>query len=147
MDAQEAGVGTDGSEGNADAAAVDDTNKLPDLRLHSLSRSEDTEQTTDDTKDDSKPKRTPPPDPIRMFGFNVPTPLRNSQADSIRNLDIISKLASLSVNMQALEIQVRRTQKRRNKALASETSLEVSKEQLDPQTLPESARREAIVAK
>ncbi|KAK0099525.1 hypothetical protein ONS95_000254 [Cadophora gregata] len=80
---------------------------------------------TDKNNDPSPPKPTPTPnetpDPIRMFGFSIPTALRTAQSSSIQLVESsIPRLASISLQMQALEIQIRRARKYRAKALAAE---------------------------
>jgi len=62
----------------------------------------------------SKPKSN---DPIRWFGILTPLPLRQAQAHAIQAVEeLIPKLASVSAEMAAVELAVRRARKKRTKA-------------------------------
>ncbi|KAH7348367.1 hypothetical protein BKA65DRAFT_259312 [Rhexocercosporidium sp. MPI-PUGE-AT-0058] len=70
-------------------------------------------------KDDNSTPQTP--DPLRMFGFSIPSALRTAQSSSIQLVESsIPRLATISLQMRALEIQIRRARKYRAKALALE---------------------------
>ncbi|KAG4431476.1 hypothetical protein IFR05_013048 [Cadophora sp. M221] len=81
-------------------------------------------------KDKESPKVTNPhddksstqtPDPLRMFGFSIPSALRIAQSSSIQIVESsIPRLATISLQMRALEIQIRRARKYKAKALALE---------------------------
>ncbi|PVH80087.1 hypothetical protein DL98DRAFT_419242 [Cadophora sp. DSE1049] len=77
--------------------------------------------------DDNSPAEVPLPsqnkipDPIRMFGFSIPSALRTAQSSSIQFVETsVPRLASISLQMRALEIQIRRARKYRAKALVVE---------------------------
>ncbi|KAH7419585.1 hypothetical protein BKA64DRAFT_699612 [Cadophora sp. MPI-SDFR-AT-0126] len=82
--------------------------------------------TSPDTDNNSPPKIPLPsqnktPDPIRMFGFSIPSALRTAQSTSIQVVESsIPRLASISLQMRALEIQIRRARKYKAKALVAE---------------------------
>lgn len=59
------------------------------------------------------------PDPLRMFGFSIPSALRTAQSSSIQLVQTsVPRLATVTLQMRALEIQIRRAKKHRAKALA-----------------------------
>lgn len=59
-------------------------------------------------------------DPLRWFGVLTPLSLRQTQACAVEAVDeVIPRLASLSAEMQDLEIQVRRARKKRAKERAA----------------------------
>lgn len=59
-------------------------------------------------------------DPLRWFGVLTPLSLRQTQACAAESVDeVIPRLASLSAEMQDLEIQVRRARKKRAKERAA----------------------------
>ncbi|KAL2064417.1 hypothetical protein VTL71DRAFT_4911 [Oculimacula yallundae] len=92
----------------------------------SVEDKEERQDTKASTETDSSPKPTPPqatqiPDPLRMFGFNIPSALRKAQTSSTQLTETsIPQLATITLQMRALEIQIRRTRKYRAKALAVE---------------------------
>jgi coiled-coil domain-containing protein 115 len=62
------------------------------------------------------PKKQNARDPLRWFGVLTPLSLRQTQACAAEAVDqVIPRLASLSAEMQDLEIQVRRARKKRAK--------------------------------
>jgi coiled-coil domain-containing protein 115 len=70
-------------------------------------------------------------DPLRWFGVLTPMPLRQAQKHAIRAVEeVIPRLASLSIEMADLEIQVGRARKRRAKdaAAAAKTAAENEKQ-------------------
>ena len=92
---------------------------------------EPSQETSSEHDDTSPPKSNPAPsqnkllDPIRMFGFSIPSALRTAQSSSIQLVETsVPRLASISLQMRALEIQIRRARKYRAKALAAESSAE-----------------------
>ncbi|TGJ87711.1 hypothetical protein E0Z10_g1017 [Xylaria hypoxylon] len=63
-------------------------------------------------------------DPLRWFGILSPMPLREAQIHSIRAVEhVIPRLASLDIEMEAVEIEVRRARKRLAKAEAAASKL------------------------
>ncbi|KAI1116022.1 hypothetical protein F5Y14DRAFT_98657 [Nemania sp. NC0429] len=61
-----------------------------------------------------------PNDPLRWFGLLTPAPLRHAQTQGLRAVEhVIPRLASISAEMAAVEIEVRRARKRRAKAEAA----------------------------
>ncbi|KAK4241693.1 hypothetical protein C8A03DRAFT_30136 [Achaetomium macrosporum] len=62
-----------------------------------------------------------PADPLRWFGILTPLALRQAQGHAIKAVEeIIPRLATLSVEMAAVELEVRRARKRRAKAEKAE---------------------------
>ncbi|KAK4115222.1 hypothetical protein N656DRAFT_688495, partial [Canariomyces notabilis] len=62
-------------------------------------------------------QQSPPTDPLRWFGVLTPMPLRLAQAQAIKAVEeVIPKLATISAEMAAVELEVRRARKRRAKA-------------------------------
>ncbi|KAH6712557.1 hypothetical protein BKA61DRAFT_86795 [Leptodontidium sp. MPI-SDFR-AT-0119] len=73
------------------------------------------------TNQQDNKSNTQNPDPLRMFGFSIPSALRTAQSSSIQLVESsIPRLATVSLQMRALEIQIRRAKKYRAKALALE---------------------------
>lgn len=77
-------------------------------------------------RDDSQPtptsKHKNSTNPLHWFGILTPLPLRLAQADAKTAVeDIIPKLATLSEQMKALEVEVRRERKKRAKAEKEES--------------------------
>ncbi|RDA84263.1 hypothetical protein CP532_1972 [Ophiocordyceps camponoti-leonardi (nom. inval.)] len=63
---------------------------------------------------------TPCKDPLRWFGMSVPTALRTAQSQSVEAVEhIIPALVSVQTEMLAVEIEVRRARKRRDKVTVS----------------------------
>ncbi|RCI13710.1 hypothetical protein L249_7956 [Ophiocordyceps polyrhachis-furcata BCC 54312] len=63
---------------------------------------------------------TPCKDPLRWFGMSVPTALRTAQSQSVEAVErIIPALVSVQAEMLAVEIEVRRARKRRDRAPVS----------------------------
>ncbi|RDA91494.1 hypothetical protein CP533_4574 [Ophiocordyceps camponoti-saundersi (nom. inval.)] len=59
---------------------------------------------------------TPCKDPLRWFGLSVPTTLRTAQSQSTEAVErVIPSLVSIQTEMLAVEIEVRRARKRRDK--------------------------------
>ncbi|PFH58205.1 hypothetical protein XA68_14025 [Ophiocordyceps unilateralis] len=59
-------------------------------------------------------------DPLRWFGLFVPTALRTAQSQSVEAVErVIPRLVTVNAEMLAVEIQVRRARKRRDKANGS----------------------------
>ncbi|OAA65728.1 hypothetical protein SPI_02515 [Niveomyces insectorum RCEF 264] len=79
-------------------------------------------------------KRTGPPrDPLRWFGVLTPMALRQAQQEAVQVVDnIVPQLASLSAEMAAVEIAVRRARKKRARAAGGRTSGSESKENSCP---------------
>ncbi|KAG6365088.1 hypothetical protein INS49_006694 [Diaporthe citri] len=66
------------------------------------------------------PKKQNARDPLRWFGVLTPLSLRQTQACAAEAVDhVVPRLASLSAEMQDLEIQVRRARKKRAKERAA----------------------------
>ncbi|KAK4138299.1 hypothetical protein BT67DRAFT_5737 [Trichocladium antarcticum] len=62
-----------------------------------------------------------PADPLRWFGILTPFPLRQAQGLAIQAVEeIIPRLANVSAEMAAVELEVRRARKRRAKAKKAE---------------------------
>ncbi|KAK4202692.1 hypothetical protein QBC40DRAFT_275957 [Triangularia verruculosa] len=83
----------------------------------------------DQDGDEAKPKPTEKKksnDPLRWFGILTPLPLRQAQADAKRAVeDVIPRLATISEQMKALELEVRRERKKRAKAEKEEAKLKI----------------------
>ncbi|EPE08826.1 hypothetical protein F503_04413 [Ophiostoma piceae UAMH 11346] len=63
-------------------------------------------------------KSKAPRDPLQWFGVLAPMALRQAQTEAIEAIDnVIPRLASLSAEMAAVEIDVRRARKKRTRAL------------------------------
>lgn len=74
------------------------------------------------TPEDKVVTASPIRDPLRMFGFSVPSSLRTAQSQSVHLVEeIIPQLVTVDATMRMLEIGVRRARKRRAK-LATEGS-------------------------
>lgn len=70
----------------------------------------------DRAESEAGPKKQNARDPLRWFGVLTPLSLRQTQACAAEAVDeVIPRLASLSAEMQDLEIQVRRARKKRAK--------------------------------
>ncbi|KAH9210769.1 hypothetical protein DL95DRAFT_370533 [Leptodontidium sp. 2 PMI_412] len=116
--------------------AEDGTNIDEDMEKITVQTEATGDPDTQDTKNDKEGKDEEPPkvtnqqdnksntqnpDPLRMFGFSIPSALRTAQSSSIQLVESsIPRLATVSLQMRALEIQIRRTKKYRAKALALE---------------------------
>lgn len=69
-----------------------------------------------------KPKQAACKDPLRWFGLFVPTALRTAQSQSVEVVErVIPRLVSVNAEMLAIEIQVRRARKRRDKTLVADS--------------------------
>ncbi|KAK0669662.1 hypothetical protein QBC41DRAFT_319355 [Cercophora samala] len=84
----------------------------------------------DENDNDEKPKSQQPKkksnDPLRWFGILTPLPLRLAQASAKTAVeDAIPQLATLSEQMKALELEVRRERKKRAKAEKEEARLKM----------------------
>ncbi|XMA20833.1 hypothetical protein WAI453_013624 [Rhynchosporium graminicola] len=80
-----------------------------------------TSSKADDTPTPSPPQTNQIPDPLRLFGFSIPSALRTAQSSSMQMVETsIPRLATVTLQMRALEIQIRRARKYRTKALAVE---------------------------
>lgn len=74
----------------------------------------------DKAEGEAGPKKQNARDPLRWFGVLTPLSLRQTQACAAEAVDqVIPRLASLSAEMQDLEIQVRRARKKRAKERAA----------------------------
>lgn len=66
-------------------------------------------------------KRKKNKNPLHWFGLFAPMPLRTAQTQSIQAIEeVIPQLASIDMEMQQVEIEVRRARKRRAKTQAAE---------------------------
>ncbi|KAG8161799.1 hypothetical protein KVR01_008786 [Diaporthe batatas] len=75
---------------------------------------------SDTAESEAGPKKQNARDPLRWFGVLTPLSLRQTQACAVEAVDqVIPRLATLSAEMQDLEIQVRRARKRRAKERAA----------------------------
>ncbi|POS76850.1 hypothetical protein DHEL01_v204761 [Diaporthe helianthi] len=82
---------------------------------------------TDTAESEAGPKKQNARDPLRWFGVLTPLSLRQTQASAAEAVDqVVPRLASLSAEMQDLEIQVRRARKRRAKERAATTKQQQS---------------------
>ena len=82
--------------------------------------SEPVPATDDKAESEAGPKKQNARDPLRWFGVLTPLSLRQTQACAAEAVDqVIPRLASLSAEMQNLEIQVRRARKKRAKERAA----------------------------
>ncbi|KAK4180012.1 hypothetical protein QBC36DRAFT_49567 [Triangularia setosa] len=88
---------------------------------------EEASEGKDDDDEKSKPKeRKKSNEPLRWFGILTPFPLRQAQAQAKKAVeDVIPRLASLSEQMKALELEVRRERKKRAKAEKEEARLKI----------------------
>ncbi|QSZ30057.1 hypothetical protein DSL72_004575 [Monilinia vaccinii-corymbosi] len=87
----------------------------------------------DTTGDDTKTALKK--DPIRMFGLFTPQALKDAKLDSIKMMEVISKLVTTEKAMENLEIRIRRTKKYRGKAeteAKKNLSIEAHREDIDP---------------
>lgn len=76
--------------------------------------------TDDKAESEAGPKKQNARDPLRWFGVLTPLSLRQTQACAAETVDeVVPRLASLSAEMQDLEIQVRRARKKRAKERAA----------------------------
>lgn len=70
-----------------------------------------------------------PKDPVRWFGLLTPPALRQTQASAIDTVDrVIPRLLTVNIEMQRLEIEVRRARKRRSKAEAAAAKQDLRQE-------------------
>ena len=71
------------------------------------------------------PRQGPSPkDPLRWFGILTPMPLREAQKQAVRAAEhLIPRLATVSAEMAAVELEVRRARKKRAKADAATEKL------------------------
>lgn len=78
---------------------------------------EDDDSNEQKEKDNTKnEKQAPNNNPLRWFGILTPLPLRQAQAQAITAVEeMIPRLATLSAEMAAVELAVRRARKRRGK--------------------------------
>ncbi|TPX17954.1 uncharacterized protein E0L32_011955 [Thyridium curvatum] len=68
--------------------------------------------------------------PLQWFGLLTPMPLRMAQSEAIKIIeDLVPRLATVSAEMESLEIEVRRARKKRAKASAG-------KDQVHPDRTP-----------
>ncbi|CAK7245537.1 MAG: hypothetical protein STHCBS139747_007121 [Sporothrix thermara] len=68
-----------------------------------------------------KKKPTGPRDPLQWFGVLTPMALRQAQQEAITAIDaLVPRLASISAEMAAVEIAVRRARKKRARAAAAQ---------------------------
>lgn len=75
---------------------------------------------SDAAEGEAGPQKQNARDPLRWFGVLTPLSLRQTQACAAEAVDqVIPRLASLSAEMQDLEIQVRRARKKRAKERAA----------------------------
>lgn len=90
-------------------------------------REEETDTAKEDTRN-AKPKKSNkkkepagPRDPLQWFGVLTPLALRQAQSEAIEVIDnIVPRLAALSAEMAAVEIEVRRARKKRARAATSQ---------------------------
>ncbi|PHH72234.1 hypothetical protein CDD80_4667 [Ophiocordyceps camponoti-rufipedis] len=81
-----------------------------------------------------KPKQAACKDPLRWFGLFVPTALRTAQSQSVEAVErVIPRLVSVNAEMLAIEIQVRRARKRRDKILVADSCDPVQADHSGPQ--------------
>lgn len=115
-----------GEKSHADGNTDSDILKEDENKSHAESK-------VDEDEDSEKDKKTKTKDPLRMFGILTPQALRVAQGQSINMVEeVIPKLVSVSAEMKALEIKIRRARKYRAKAEAAEAAETTTKmERLD----------------
>jgi hypothetical protein len=105
-------------------SASDDSNGDGDERQKGQGKGEEEERApvSEQQKQKQKPKsKDKATDPLRWFGILTPLALRQAQVQAIKAVEeIIPRLATLSVEMAAVELEVRRARKRRAKAEKAE---------------------------
>jgi hypothetical protein len=90
---------------------------------------------SDRAESEAGPKKQNARDPLRWFGVLTPLSLRQTQACAAEAVDqVIPRLASLSAEMQDLEIQVRRARKKRTKERAAAARQQHEQQQQQPVT-------------
>ncbi|KAK4106846.1 hypothetical protein N658DRAFT_491470 [Parathielavia hyrcaniae] len=127
-----------GSEGGRGPTSIDDAKDLSGSEETKLESTEDDGRGNETKKqpllpddlpaDDADHKqssssssRKKAADPLRWFGILTPLPLRQAQGHAIQAVeDVIPRLATLSVEMGLVELEVRRARKRRAKAEKAE---------------------------
>lgn len=87
-----------------------------------VTETEDAEQTHRNTVDATSDHSTKAVrDPLTWFGLLTPMPLRSAQSHAVRAVgEMIPRLVSINLEMNELEIRVRRAKKRRAKAKVAE---------------------------
>ncbi|KAG4415587.1 hypothetical protein IFR04_011256 [Cadophora malorum] len=114
----------EGQDGNDSNETEDIAEGMEKVNIQTESSQEKSPEIDDPSPPKStSPSQNKPLDPIRMFGFSIPSALRSAQSSSIQLVETsIPRLASINLQMRALEIQIRRARKYRTKALAAESS-------------------------
>ncbi|KJR85876.1 uncharacterized protein SPSK_09831 [Sporothrix schenckii 1099-18] len=80
-------------------------------------------------KSNQTKKPSGPRDPLQWFGVLTPMALRQAQQEAIEVIDnIVPRLAALSAEMAAVEIEVRRARKKRARAVVSQQKDDKSSE-------------------
>lgn len=101
-----------GAEAEEDKKESGDEGCFP---LDDSVKEEDTRSSKEKDQEKKEPSR--PKDPLRWFGILTPFPLRQAQAQSIKAVEeLIPRLATVSAEMAAVELGVRRARKKRAKA-------------------------------
>ena len=95
----------------------------PPTKQEKDAEEEEEEEEEDDTNATNTKRK--PTDPLRWFGILTPAPLRQAQGHAITAVeDIIPRLATVSGEMAALELAVRRARKKRRVREEKEKSFE-----------------------
>ncbi|KIH91854.1 hypothetical protein SPBR_02040 [Sporothrix brasiliensis 5110] len=109
------------------ADVTDDKESKESLDLESDEKkyeAEDADNTTTrpmSRKSNQTKKPSGPRDPLQWFGVLTPMALRQAQQEAIEVIDnIVPRLAALSAEMAAVEIEVRRARKKRARAVVSQ---------------------------
>ncbi|KAL1901363.1 hypothetical protein Sste5346_001768 [Sporothrix stenoceras] len=104
---------------------VEATDDVMETKDAGEKKQEDETDTTKNTTEKPRPKKSSkkkepagPRDPLQWFGVLTPMALRQAQSEAIEVIDnIVPRLTTLSAEMAAVEIEVRRARKKRAKAL------------------------------
>ncbi|CAK7220388.1 hypothetical protein SBRCBS47491_004172 [Sporothrix bragantina] len=102
----------EGNDGEVDATAEKQTEKQTEIKTEKKNE----KKTAKDKKKDKGPR-----DPLQWFGVLTPMALRQAQQEAITAIDtLVPRLATVSAEMAAVEIEVRRARKKRARAAAAQ---------------------------
>ncbi|KAK3301968.1 uncharacterized protein B0T15DRAFT_287861 [Chaetomium strumarium] len=112
----------DAKSGGVNPSATDDSSGSVDEKQKKEQGQEKGEEPGPTSEEEQKPRpKDKPTDPLRWFGILTPLALRQAQGHAIKAVEeIIPRLATLNVEMAAIEVEVRRARKRRAKAEKAE---------------------------